>query len=232
MSELIMSVGPAIKDVPVSTATWQLPWHNSWRLSPMVMSCISTCQYPGFETGTQKRSPAMRAALYSPKVISLSSLSEAPKNTEKTLDLRTLSRIMQSRMLKCGPSDICGRLSPRMPSKGTRLKGSSDSSVAATKSPCVQMLPTQMSSLMKTPLISPVPKVMVTTSRSPPRSTAPSGWSAKATSTALEERDASKRLCEVHASSVHCLEGKSRFPLPVSKTTRKRCGGLPTPTWP
>merc|ERR1719440_1596542 len=64
-------------------------------------------------------------------------------------DFNTLSLIMQSRTLKCGPSDICGRLSPKMPSKGTKLKGSSDSSVATTKSPWVQMAPTQMRSLIK-----------------------------------------------------------------------------------
>merc|ERR1719313_272195 len=131
----------------------------------MVMSSIATCQYPGVEMGTQNKSLAMREDLYSPKLISLSSASAAPKNTEKMFDDSTLSLIMQSRTLKCGPSDICGRLNPKIPSKGTKLKGSSDSSVAATKLPWVQMFPTQILSLMKTPLISPVPKVMVTTSR-------------------------------------------------------------------
>merc|ERR1719247_864496 len=107
------------------------------------------------------------------------------------LDFKTLSRIMQSKTLKCGPSDICGRLNPKIPSKGTKLKGSSDSSVEATKLVCVQMLPTQMLSLMKTPLISPVPNVIVTTSRSPPLSTGLSGSSANAMSTAVVDLKAS-----------------------------------------
>merc|ERR1719321_1896728 len=176
------------------------------------MSSISTCQYPGFDTGAQNNSEAIRSTLNSPNVISGSSASVAPKKTENILDFSTLSRIMQSKTLKCGPSDICGKLNPKIPSKGTRLKGSSDSSVAATKLPWVQMFPTQMLSLMKTPLISPVPNVIVTTSRSPPLSTALSGSSAKAMSTALAEKEESNLLCEVQASSEHCLDGISKFP--------------------
>mmetsp|Transcript_81289 Transcript_81289/g.174004 ORF Transcript_81289/g.174004 Transcript_81289/m.174004 type:complete len:205 (-) Transcript_81289:355-969(-) len=194
-------------------------------------SSICTCQYPGVVTGAQTRSEAMLSRLYSPKVISLSSPS-LPKKTAKRLRLSIPEAVRRSSTENVGPSAMSGKDKPRMPSKGTRLKGSSDSCVAATKLPCVQMLPMQMSSFTKTPLISPVPKVMVTTSRSPPFATALSGVSAKATSTALVERDASKRLCEVQASSEHCLEGSSRFPLPVSKTTSNSCGGEPIEIFP
>merc|ERR1719450_1721801 len=228
----MISVGPAIREVPVSTATWQLPLHKSWRLFLIAMSSISTCQYPGFDTGAQNNSEAIRSTLNSPNVISDSSASVAPKKTENILDFSTLSRIMQSKTLKCGPSDICGKLNPKIPSKGTRLKGSSDSSVEATKLPCVQMLPTQILSLMKTPLISPVPKVMVTTSRSPPLSTGLSGSSAKAISTAVFDKAGSNRLCEVQASSVQCFVGSSRLPLPVSKTTMNSWAGEPIRIFP
>ena len=119
-----------------------------------------------------------------------SSLSVAPKKTEKTLLFKTLSyrctdgrttsistrthspmgvdhltRMKQSNRLNEGPSDICGRLSPHIllththaphrmsaqppslcvcsyPSKGTRLNGSSLSSVAAIKLALQQMVPT------------------------------------------------------------------------------------------
>merc|ERR1719408_545369 len=108
-----------------------------------------------------------------------------------------------------------------MPSKGTKEKGSSDSLVDATKSPCAQMSPTQMLSFTKTPLVSPVPKVIVTTSRSPSGLTASSGWSANAIWTADADFFGLKRLCDVHASSEQLVDGNKRLPDPVSKTTRK-----------
>mmetsp|Transcript_52706 Transcript_52706/g.140077 ORF Transcript_52706/g.140077 Transcript_52706/m.140077 type:complete len:255 (-) Transcript_52706:161-925(-) len=223
-----MSVGPAMREVPVSTATWQcLSLHSPCFLFLMVMSSISTCQYPGLDTGTQNNLEAMRDSRHSPNVTSLASSSSAPKKKEKRLCLRVPSRIMQSRTLNRAPSDICGRLRPKIPSKGTRLKGSSDSSVAVTKLALVHNSPTQTVSLTKTPLISPVPNVIVTTSRSPLAGTALSGESAKAISTAVVDKLTSYRLWAKHAASVHLTEGMSKLPDPVSKTTTNFWGGDP-----
>merc|ERR1719454_1337830 len=166
-------------------------------------------------------SPLNRSGLYSPKEISLGSSSVAPKKTEKRFSLSTFCLIMQSTRLKASPSLICGSARPRMPSKGTREKGSSDSLVEATKSPVAQMSPTQILSLTNTPLVSPVPKVMVTTSRSPSGFTTASGWSANAICCALVDFFGSYRLWDVHASSEQLVDGSSKLPDPVSNTTRK-----------
>mmetsp|Transcript_48160 Transcript_48160/g.148760 ORF Transcript_48160/g.148760 Transcript_48160/m.148760 type:complete len:229 (+) Transcript_48160:143-829(+) len=225
-------VGPASWEVPVSTATWQSAQRPCFLLL-MAMSSICTCQYPVCrDTGCQNMSEAMCSVLMSPKVISELSMSESERKTEKRGRFNASLLTNLSMMLNSGPCDIFGNASPKTPSKLKEVKGSSVSSVAPTKRTLVQRLPMQTSSCRKTPLISPVPKVMVTTSRSPPRSTALSGWSAKATSIALWEPEASKRLCVVHASSLQAFEGSSRFPLPVSKTTRNSCGGFPTVTLP
>mmetsp|Transcript_6656 Transcript_6656/g.12062 ORF Transcript_6656/g.12062 Transcript_6656/m.12062 type:complete len:254 (-) Transcript_6656:202-963(-) len=222
------SEGPARSEVPVSTAAWHLLLQRCCGWSPTATSSISTCQYPGLDTGTQNISLAMRWALYSPKEISLSSRSSAAKNTENKFFFKTLSRIMQSKTLKCGACDICGRPNPKMPSNGTRLKGCSVSSVTAIKLPWVQMSPRQMWSFMNTPLISPVPKVMVTTSRSPFGLTSSSGASAKATLMAVREDELLKRRCILHASLAQAVDGMMRFPLPVSNTTSNSCGGVPS----
>merc|ERR1719238_2528555 len=217
----MMSDGPAKRDVPVSTATWHFSPQSFWTFLSKVTSSIATCQYPAVVTGAQMMSPVKRSVLYSPNEISLGSSSVAPKNTEKRFSFKTFCLIMQSTRLKLSPSLICGSASPRIPSNGTSENGSSDSLVDATKLPLAQMSPTQILSLTKTPLVSPVPKVIVTTSRSPSGLTAASGWSAKAIWVAVFDFFGLYRLCDVHASSEQLVEGNKRLPDPVSKTTRK-----------
>mmetsp|Transcript_20021 Transcript_20021/g.58133 ORF Transcript_20021/g.58133 Transcript_20021/m.58133 type:complete len:205 (-) Transcript_20021:278-892(-) len=203
------------------------------RSLPTSMSFISTCQYPFSVTGAQYNSLAMRSRRYSPKVISLCSPS-LPKKTPNKLSLSVPEFTSRSTIEKCGPSAICGKERPRMPSKGTKLNGSSLSSVAATKFALQQTLPCPKQTLSRTytPLISPVPKVIVTTSRVPSAPTGVSGLSAKAICAAVALTPASKRLWFVQASEEHSREGRSKLPLPVSYTTMKLCGGLPTLTCP
>mmetsp|Transcript_46789 Transcript_46789/g.141939 ORF Transcript_46789/g.141939 Transcript_46789/m.141939 type:complete len:226 (-) Transcript_46789:78-755(-) len=222
-------VGPASWEVPVSTATWQSAQRPCFLLL-MAMSSICTCQYPVCrDTGCQNMSEAMCSVLMSPKVISELSMSESERKTEKRGRFNASLLTNLSMMLNSGPCDIFGNASPKTPSKLKEVKGSSVSSVAPTKRTLVQRLPMQTSSCRKTPLISPVPKVTVISSRAAPRR---DGEPSASRSSAVVEALRSKRLCIAQARLWQCVEGSIRFPLPVSKTTVKVCRGVPTSSFP
>mmetsp|Transcript_80709 Transcript_80709/g.210527 ORF Transcript_80709/g.210527 Transcript_80709/m.210527 type:complete len:254 (+) Transcript_80709:425-1186(+) len=165
--------GPASSDVPVSRAAWQ-PDPQMFMDSPLkAISCMATCQKPGLATGTHESGPAMCSSRRSPKRTSLSSsLSSSAKNTEKRPRRRRPSFTSASTREKPCSSDSRGRARPRMPSKGTSLKGSSLSLVAEMKFMSAHMKPRQTASLAKWPDTWPVPKVMVTESGDLPRAAA------------------------------------------------------------
>mmetsp|Transcript_55312 Transcript_55312/g.161422 ORF Transcript_55312/g.161422 Transcript_55312/m.161422 type:complete len:203 (-) Transcript_55312:545-1153(-) len=159
-------VGPASSDVPVSKATWQPEGPQKPRGSPpRARSRMETCQNPGFVTGAQVRGELIRSSRTSPNRISLCSLSPLAKKTEKRLRVSIPFLTIMSKKEKSCASASCGRPSPRMPSKGTSLNGSSLSFVAVMKFILEHKPEMQTLSLLNTPVTCPVPKVMVTESR-------------------------------------------------------------------
>merc|ERR1719329_1706327 len=92
--------------------------------------------------------------------------------------------------------------------------------------PRSQTLPIQMLSCKQRPQISPVPKVIVTSSRGAACAQS-AALPSQLTSFTVEECDSSNFSCAWHASLLQSFAGTSKFPDPVSKTTANVWAGLP-----
>mmetsp|Transcript_5670 Transcript_5670/g.8009 ORF Transcript_5670/g.8009 Transcript_5670/m.8009 type:complete len:226 (-) Transcript_5670:276-953(-) len=216
--------GPANWEVPVSTATRQ-SWQMDCLLPSMVMSSMRTSQYPLVpETLTQNKSDAICSGFVAPKVTSDFSSSESDRKTEKIGCFKRLSLSSLPMALKSSPCAICGRARPSTPSKLKLSKGLDDSSKEEIKWPIEQAPPMQIMSWMHSPVTLPVPNVMVISSASPSLDSVPSQF----TRVPCCDSSISNRLCVWQASDWHLLPGMMRLPLPVSNTTTKSWGGLPT----
>merc|ERR1719265_3020021 len=129
-------------------------------------------------------------------------------------------------MLKSSPCDIVSSARPNTPSKANDLNGLRLSYVAAMNDPRSHTLPMQMVSCKHLPQISPVPKVMVTSSCGgswPSIGAVPS----QLTSRHVGDCDWMKRSWTAQASLLQSSAGTMRLPEPVSKTTEKVWTGEP-----
>mmetsp|Transcript_109957 Transcript_109957/g.355063 ORF Transcript_109957/g.355063 Transcript_109957/m.355063 type:complete len:219 (+) Transcript_109957:622-1278(+) len=172
-SAWINVAGPAITLVPVSNAAWQPCRPQRCKLvMSMATSLMVACHMPmsTLESGRQRvsREP-IRSSLTPPKVISESSSSPSiESHTAKRLLSKASASARFPKKLKCPSSDVPSLPKPRIPSYEKRPNGSSDISVAATSSVCVQRLssgPRQTLSSSTSPVRPPAP----TRTRTSPR---------------------------------------------------------------
>mmetsp|Transcript_138412 Transcript_138412/g.430383 ORF Transcript_138412/g.430383 Transcript_138412/m.430383 type:complete len:248 (-) Transcript_138412:201-944(-) len=227
-SSLIRSEGPPSCEVPVSTATRQF-WHRPRACPSMVMLSSLISQYPwAMDMGTQTSSDAMRSSLMAPNVTSELSRSELERKTENRGCLSTCSSLNLWTKLKDGPCANPVGDRPNTPSKAKDAHGCVVSDTVAMKLPREQASPTQMSSSKQRPVTWPVPNVILRRSCWPGSPARPSHL----TSRAVDESLARKRLWDLQGLLAHSDPGTRRFALPVSKTTLKRCCGVPIFTVP
>mmetsp|Transcript_89337 Transcript_89337/g.139848 ORF Transcript_89337/g.139848 Transcript_89337/m.139848 type:complete len:221 (+) Transcript_89337:904-1566(+) len=209
----------------------------------MRSAVISTCQYPnsGIATSVHCNGDKVRAGLWPPTAISLSSPSSSPsvRNTPKCCAAASPLLLKTSKKLNSFDKAKELRPIPKIPSKPKLLNGIVDISTAITA--CIVThngaaasvslafssgsgTPTQTLSRTNSPLTVPVPKPMVTWSQFLPGITVlPSAL----IGTAVVEAVWLYCLCTKQASLPHSIDGRIKCPEPVSKTTLKDCGGAP-----